>query len=356
MSYILAFDTFAAAWRGQQRLIVTVAGETITEVNYRADYDEERYTGRLVRLPLERALPLMDAACPTSACAHRLAFCQAVEALAELPVPERAAYVRCALAEVERMASHLAVLVELFDALGVEHYLQPLHHLQQAAAQIQQHQQDDTPLPQVVPGGLSHDLEAAQQHRLLEAVSSISRRLFALTEQVIDRRVLLARTVDTGTLARSAAMQFGVRGPLARASGIRADLRWDEPYAAYHRLPVRSIVQESGDVYSRIVVFLLEALESLKLVEEALTSAPDGACTGSLAAALPAGEASAAVESPRGLLRYTLVSNGERLTHVMLNMPHQLDRLLARTLFVSALVDNVVLIARSTDTCLLRMT
>ncbi|MFN8569048.1 MAG: hypothetical protein U0Z44_16370 [Kouleothrix sp.] len=77
-------------------------------------------------------------------------------------------------------------------------------------------------------------------------------------------------------LPRAAAEQFGVRGPLARASGVARDARADQPYADYARLEFKPITQEGGDVYARLILLLLEAYESVKLVEQALANLPAG--------------------------------------------------------------------------------
>jgi Ni,Fe-hydrogenase III large subunit len=149
-----------------------------------------------------------------------------------------------------------------------------------------------------------------------------------MADRLIDHRPLLARTVEIGMLPRAAAEQFGVRGPLARASGVARDARADQPYADYARLEFKPITQEGGDVYARLILLLLEAYESVKLVEQALANLPAGEWRGGLPDDLAAGEVSAAIDAPR-----------------------QLDRLLARTLLSNALIDNVVAIIASVDAC-----
>lgn len=352
LGYTLALGPFVTAWRGPQRLTLQVEGEVIRDVDYRAGYNERGCADRLTRLNLDQGLYLVRHICSVSSFAHTLAFCQALEALLELEVPSRAAYIRCAVAELERLAAHLAALTGFCDTLGQDRYTEMLQKLEEGTRQAMllltgARNLTDTCLP----GGLRHDLDDQQRGELLTLLAKLNRRFFQLIDQMIDKRTLLARTVNVGVLARNAAEQFGLRGPLARASGLRADLRVDQPYAAYSQLSVRPIVQEGGDVYARMVVLLLEAFESIKLVEQALEHVAGGAWQGALPTALVAGQASAAVESPHGMLRYTLESDGRRLTAVMIDRPRQLDRLLARTLLVGALLDDVPLIISSTDPC-----
>jgi Ni,Fe-hydrogenase III large subunit len=163
--------------------------------------------------------------------------------------------------------------------------------------------------------------------------------------------VLLARTIEVGGLPRAAAEQFGVRGPLARASGIARDARSDHPYAGYSRLAFKPITQDGGDVYARLMLLLLEAYESVKLIEQALKELAEGQSHGELPEELPVGQGASAVEGPHGLIRYVVESDGRRLTRVRIDTPRQLDRLLARTLLSDALIDNAVAIIASTDPC-----
>ena len=72
-----------------------------------------------------------------------------------------------------------------------------------------------------VPGGLRRDLAAPERETLLVTLPKLNRGLFRFIDTLIEQRALLARTIEVGVLARAAAEQFGVRGPLARAWGSR---------------------------------------------------------------------------------------------------------------------------------------
>lgn len=352
MSYTLALGPFDANWRGPQRLVLTIEGEVVTDVEYRGEYNERGCADRIPRLNLEQALHLVSRICGSDSQAHTLAFCQALEALLGRQVPERAAYLRCAVAELERMVSHLLALTTLFDTLGQSHFADRLRKLTEGAHQAMQLLTGSRGLPDMcLPGGVRKDLDEAQRSELLTLMGKLNRRLFGLIDRTIDGPALLARTVNVGVISGTAAAQFGLRGPLARASGLTADLRRDQPYAAYDQLPPQQIVQEGGDVYARLVLLLLEALESGKLVEQAIDRLPAGDWQGKLPTDLVAGSASSAVESPHGMLSYRLESDGRRITGAVIDAPRQLDRLLARTLLMGALLDNVPLIVNSTDPC-----
>lgn len=352
MSYSLALGPFHPAWRGPQRFVLALSGERITDVEYQHEYTSRGCADRLPRLPLAEALHLAARVCGACSIAHSLAFCAALEQLCELTVGARAEFLRCAAAEIERLSAHLGASARLLRALGMEPQAASLDALCETSHRVLHRLAGARAVPDLcIPGGVQRDLADADREELLVALPKINRGLYRLIDGLIDNRALLARTVEVGTLPRAAAEQFGVRGPLARASGLARDARVDHPYSAYPTLQVRPIVQEGGDVYARLVVLLLEAYESVKLAEQSLRELPAGDWQGALPRELPAGQGVGVTEGPRGMIRYSLESSGERLVRARIDAPRQLDRLLVRTLLVGGLLDSAVAIIASTDHC-----
>lgn len=352
MSYSLALGPFHPAWRGPQRFVLRISGERIADVEYYDGFNERNCADRLTRLDIAQALHLVTRICGVCSVGHALAFCQALEQLCKLEVPDRAAMLRCVAAELERAASHMRAAAAVLQALGMEAPAAALDPLREAALLAQRSVSGARVIPDLcLPGGLRRDLPAHEREHLLVALPKLNRGLYRFIDGLIERRGVLARTIDVGALPRPAAEQFGVRGPLARASGISRDARADHPYAAYMHLPFRTIVQEGGDVYARLVVLLLEAYESVKLAEYALQELPGGMWRGELPQEWAPGHGIGIVEGPRGLIRYSVESDGRRLTQVRIDTPRQIDRLLARTLLSGALIDNAVAIVASADPC-----
>jgi Ni,Fe-hydrogenase III large subunit len=352
VTYSLALGPFHPAWRGPQRFDIKLNGERIADIEYQDGFNERGCAERLPRLDLPQALQLVTRICGACSFAHSLAFCQAIEQLCQIAVPERAELLRCVAAELERLGSHLHAAGILLRALGMEPRAAMLEALREQALAGMQLLSGARVIPDLcLPGGLRRDLSARGREELMVMLPKLNRALYRFVDGAIDDRALLARTIEVGALPRAAAEQFGVRGPLARASGIAHDTRVDHSYAGYMRLDIRPITQDGGDVYARLMLLLLEAYESIKLSEQALERLPDGAGLGEIPSALKAGQGTSAVEGPRGMIRYVLESDGRRLTSVRIDAPRQLDRLLARTLLSGALLDNVVAIVASTDHC-----
>lgn len=332
-------------------MVLRVEGERITDVEYRPELGDNLPFAQIGRTGVEQLVTTAARLCPNCGVAHALALCQAIEALAKISVPPRAATLRVLVAELERAASHLATVGEIFAALGLPAPSAAFAAQSAAARGALRALAGDPPGRWLVPGGVVSDVALTALSAPGEMAAQALKVLFKLSDRLISGRGLLARTVEVGVIAASAAEQFALGGPLARAAGLQADLRHDAPYAAYASLRPELIIQEGGDVYARILVLILEALESLKLVERAANDPPGGATQSALPAALPDAVGEGAVEAPRGPLRYRVESAGGRLSAVSCRTAPQLDRLLARTALVSNMLDDTALIVLSTDPC-----
>lgn len=351
MAYTLALRPSAPALTRPQRVLLKVEGEQIVDVEYRPDLGDGSPFARVGRMGFDQIMATAAAACPSCGVAHALALCQAVEALAAIRVPRRAAALRLLAAELERAASHLAAVGAIFGALDLGATAEAFAAEGRAARGALADLAGAPAGAWLEPGGVGRDLSEEGRGALARAVAEMLERLFALADRSIAQRPLLARTVEVGVISAGAAEQFALAGPLARAAGLRADLRLDAPYAAYDEWRPELVTQEGGDVYARMMVYLLEALEGLKLAGRVVGELPEGPTRSPLPAALPAGAAEGAAEAPRGPVRYRVEADGRRLSAVSCTPAPQLDRLLARATLVKAALDDAALIVVSTDPC-----
>jgi NADH-quinone oxidoreductase subunit D len=130
-----------------------------------------------------------------------------------------------------------------------------------------------------------------------------------LTENEIFR----IRMRGIGLLTRKEIADYGVTGPLARASGVDIDIRRDAPYAAYDRIPVDVKLGYAGDTFDRYTVRCAEMRESGRIALAALEGLPEGPHIAEGVPRIlrpPAGAAYREVESPRGELGMFVVSDG----------------------------------------------
>ncbi|MBX6383014.1 MAG: NADH-quinone oxidoreductase subunit D [Microbispora sp.] len=253
-----------------------------------------------------------------SAFASELGVVLAVERMLGMQPPPRAVWARTLLAELNRVLSHLMFLgsypMELGAAAPVVHAFRERETLQHVMEEIsggRMHYMFNR------VGGLKEELPAGWLDRVTAAVAAVRRRLPDLEELITGDETFLARTRGIGVLDRETIMQYGVSGPIARASGVDFDLRRDEPYLAYGELPVKVVTRSAGDCQARFQVLLEQVKVSLDLADacvERLRHLPPGPINQRLPKVLkvPEGHTYAWTENPLGLNGYYLVSRGEK--------------------------------------------
>ena len=253
-----------------------------------------------------------------SAFANELGVVLAAERMLGMEVPVRAVWARTLLAELNRVLNHLMFLGSYPLELGA---MTPLFYSFNERERIQAVMEEISGgrmhymFNRV--GGLKEDLPLGWLDRVAEAVAETRRRVPDIENLILHNEIFVARTKGVGVLTREQIMQYGVSGPVSRASGVDFDLRRDEPYLAYPELPVKVITRSGGDCHARFEVLLEQLKVSLDLAEacvERLRSLPPGPINQRLPKVLkvPEGHTYAWTENPLGINGYYLVSKGDK--------------------------------------------
>ncbi|WP_420847635.1 NADH-quinone oxidoreductase subunit D [Natronosporangium hydrolyticum] len=252
-----------------------------------------------------------------SAFASELGVALAVERMLGLEVPERATWLRTALAELNRVLNHLMFLgsypleigaiTPMFYAFRERETLQSV--LEEASGGRMHYMFNRV-------GGLKEEVPAGWTGRARVAIDEVRRRLPQLDQLIRRNDIFLARTSGVGVLTAEQAAGYGASGPVARASGLDFDLRRDEPYLAYGELSVPVVTRASGDCHARFEVLLDQVYVSLDLAQQCLDRVDQ--LTGPVNVRLPKvvkapeGQTYAWTENPLGVNGYYLVSRGEK--------------------------------------------
>src|SRR5690242_21761061 len=252
-----------------------------------------------------------------SAFNNELGVVLAVERLMGLEVPERAVWLRTALAELNRVLNHLMFLgsypleigaiTPVFYAFRERETLQAV--MEEASGGRMHYMFNRV-------GGLKEEVPAGWTRRARQAIGLVRKRLPDLENLIMRNDIFLARTVGVGVLTAEQAAAYGASGPVARASGLDIDLRRDEPYLAYDQLDVPVVTKTAGDCHSRFEVLLDQAYVSLDLAEQCLDrvdriGGPVNVRLPKVVKA-PEGATYAWTENPLGINGYYLVSRGDK--------------------------------------------
>ncbi|HET9494369.1 MAG TPA: hypothetical protein VFR15_09075 [Chloroflexia bacterium] len=300
-----------------------------------------------------RALSAVEGLCGSCSQANTLAFCQAVEAASRMIVPPRAAYLRMVLVETERIASHLMNAGLMLDALGLHDRAAIMRDLRErmvhATAEWTGARVHHT---MITFGGLTRNMDEIAGRNLTLAARHVERALRGQVSALINSREVVRRLAGLGTITAPEALVGSLRGPVARASGLAVDLRATWPTGAYEDEAVTIVAQRNGDAFSRLVVRLLECLESFRVIEQALDDLPSGPIRVRAGMDVREGTGISRVEGPRGEVFCWIQGTHDGLRAIHLSTGSHPTLGIVPGLLRGTRLDDVDLLVLSLDICL----
>ena len=295
------------------QLQLSLQDEVVTEAVLGLGYVHRGIEAEAERRPFDKDLALLERVCGICSAAHGVAYAQAIEALAGVEVPRRARLLRVFFFELTRIHSHLLWLGLAADSIGFEALFQSCWRIREGVLDLFSATAGARVIIAITAlGGARVDIPDRKLPAVRAALDEVERGLADIAPFVLDNEAVAARLAGVGRISRQDAIELGVVGPTARASGVVADVRTSR-YAAHDELPVEPIVESGGDALARVVVRWRELYQSLDLCRAALDRL-DG-LAGPLRAHVPPvlrGEATSRVEAPRGELFYYVAADGER--------------------------------------------
>lgn len=223
--------------------------------------------------PVEKALLLAERFSGSSAFAHSLAFCQAVEEAMGAKVPQRAREARVLLAELERLRHHVSAIEGICNSTGLAVAASQTGILEEELLRISCEFTGHRYLFGLnIPGGLSRDFENEECLKLALKINEILKRLQELHGMLRYSSSFLDRLEEVGMVSTEDAFNYGLVGPVARASGVRDDLRRVLPYAAYESVQFSVPGEREGDGYARLRLLFGEAEQSANIISQVTRS------------------------------------------------------------------------------------
>jgi NADH-quinone oxidoreductase subunit D len=307
---VLAVGPFHPLQEEMEFFQLTVDGEVVTDIDMRISYNHRGIEKISESLQFDQVPFLVSRICGICSASHPLAYVQAVEELAGVTPPDRALYVRTIINELERIHSHILWAGLAGHFIGYDtvfmwawKYREPVLDL------LEEITGNRNNYGNVKVGGCREDIPDELKPKIVGEMDKIEKKMDMLIKAVTDDPVLHARLKGVGVLSKEDAIKFAVTGPTARASGVAIDVRRDDPYAAYGDLDWNVIALPEGDVFAKVVVRLLEVLESIKIVKQATKRLPGGPIAVEVKE-IPPGESVGRAEAPRGETFHYVRSDG----------------------------------------------
>ena len=326
------------ATHGVLRLLLELDGEIVVNAIPDIGYLHTGIEKNMEAKTYQKAEVMTDRLDYLNPSGNNLAFSMAVEKLLDLDVPPRAQAIRVIIAELTRINSHLlwlgtsgldvGALTPFLYTMRERELLLDIFELCSGARMMTTY---------IRPGGLWRDVPVEFEGAVREFLRIFPGKIDEYEALLTKNPIFLDRTREIGVITTKQAIQYGITGPILRATGLAYDLRKAQPYSGYEMYDFDIPIQESGDVYGRYLVRMAEMRQSLRIVEQALDKLPQGPVRSnnrkyvppprselgvSMEALIhhfklwtegyhtPVGSVYQAVESPRGELGVFIESNG----------------------------------------------
>jgi NADH-quinone oxidoreductase subunit D len=298
---------------GVLRLVLTLDGEVIRDVVPHVGYLHRASEKLAERHQYPQYITHTDRWDYLDAMSNNQVWCQAVEKMMGIEVPERAEYLRVIVMELGRVASHLlwwgafgldlgAMSVFLYCMREREKILDLFELI--CGARIT--------FSYMRIGGVGYDLPPGWVERCRRVMVEVEQTVDENDQLLTGNEIFLLRTRGVGILEPEVAIEYGCSGPVLRGSGIAHDVRRSNPYSIYDRFEFDIPTTDTCDCLGRCLVRVEEIRQSLRIVKLALDQLPDGeivARTPKIPKP-PAGEVYTQVEGARGARGIHVVSDG----------------------------------------------
>lgn len=257
--------------------------------------------------------PYVDRMDYVAAVTNGMGYCEAVEKLLGVELPERAQYTRMILAELQRIASHLLWLgTHALDLGAMTPVFYTFREREEILKIFENYCGARLTTHAFRIGGLQYDLYDGFEKDVIKFCDYFPKMVDEYETLLTTNRIWMERTKGVGVLTAADAIALAVSGPVLRGSGVKWDLRKAQPYEAYDKVEFEVPVGECGDTYDRYLVRIKEMRQSVRIIRQCVERIAPGPIFGKVGKVIkpPAGEIYHSIEAPKGELGYFVVSDG----------------------------------------------
>ncbi len=364
---------------GVLRLVLELDGEVVVKAATTIGFLHTGIEKTAEQKKWQQIIPLVERMDYLSAQSNSLAFISSVEHLLGITLPERVQWIRTLIAELQRMNSHLVWLGTHAMDIGAVSVMLYCFRERELLLNINEMLAGFRMFPSYLRiGGLREDLPTGFHAAVNEFLDRFPPKIDEYEDLLTKNSIFRQRTEGVGVITKAFALQYGLVGPMTRASGVNYDVRRAFPYLKYPELDFEVPVLTEGDVYARYRQRLREMRESVKIARQCMAKI---STTGefqvddpkivpppkdkvytemealiqhfllfSQGFTVPAGEASVPIEGPRGEQAFYIVSDGSnRPCRVKSRGPSFYACQALPAMITGALIADVVAIIGSTD-------
>src|SRR5579875_3423586 len=330
---------------GVLRVVLDIDGETVVDARPEIGYLHTGIEKTIENKRYESAVTCTDRMDYLNPLGNNLGYCLAVEKILGITndIPKRAQYLRILLVELQRISSHLVWLgTHAMDIGATTVFLYCFREREQILDLFEWASGQRMMTSYIRIGGIEQDVPDGWFDGVRDFIKQMPQRIDEYERLLTKNPIWRERLIGIGTISAEEALDYGLSGPMVRASGVKWDLRKEMPYTSYQDVDFDVPTMTEGDCYARYLVRIAEMRECVKIVNQMLANMPDGPVlvndrkvvappkqelASSMEAVIhhfklvteglhpPVGEVYQAVESPRGELGFYVVSDGSNKPH-----------------------------------------
>ncbi len=265
------------ATHGVLRVVLEIDGETVVKARPVVGYLHTGIEKTMESKLYYKAIPCTDRMDYLSPMSNNLGYCLAVEKLMGIEVPEKVKWARVILAELTRIKSHLVwlgthaidlgamsmtlyafrereMIVDIYEACGGQRMMTTYFRI----------------------GGLAYDLPPDFDKLVRKFLKIMPERLKDYEKLLTFNPIFINRTRNVAVISAEDAINWSLSGPMLRGSGVKRDLRKDEPYSGYENFDFDIALGKNGDAYDRYLLRLEEIRQSLRIIQQGIDGIPEG--------------------------------------------------------------------------------
>jgi len=316
---------------GPIRLRIHCDGEEIISIDPDIGYVWRALEHLVTKKDFVGAIVAVERLCFMDNINSMVGYCMAVEEIAGTEITGFAKWMRVLLGEVARVSSHFMGLGGFFNNLGLhtlglwnmdvrEYFLDFLESYSGARIAT----------ASIEPGGVRYGLDMAMLDELQKALDKFDATIEDSYMIFGNNPTMKLRAKEVGVISAEEVERFGLSGIVARGSGVKTDIRIDEPYAAYDQIEMDYITQKGGASVDRFSVLFDELRQSVDIIKQAKKRIEEGVASGEfnpttdhmvkVPKKLPKGEAISRVEWARGEVLMHLVTEEKAKSPYRLKM------------------------------------
>ena len=337
-NFTLNFGPQHPAAHGVLRLVLEMNGEVVEKADPHIGL-LHRGTEKLIEYKTYlQAMPYFDRLDYVSMMCQEHVYVMAIEKLLRVQVPERAMYIRVLFSELTRIMNHLLSLTtHAMDVGALTPFLWAFEERERLFEFYERVSGARMHAAYFRPGGVAQDLPIGLCDDIYKFTANFASRIDEMEEMLTTNRIWKQRLVNVGVVTGKEAQDWGLSGPMLRASGYAWDLRKAQPYEVYDRMNFDIPVGLNGDCYDRYLIRIEEMRQSLRIISQCLNNLPEGVVKAddkkltppsrshmkqsmeslihhfklyTEGFSVPAGQTYTAIEAPKGEMGVYLVSDG----------------------------------------------